>query len=157
MEAFQLDVADRDAVFALAATVEKQFGPADLVLNNAGVALGAPVAEITMDNFKWLMDINFWGVVHGTQAFLPAMIAQAGSGHIANVSSIFGLIGVPTQSAYNAAKFGVLGFTEALRHEVKERRHWRLDHSSRRHQHQYCPPCALPTRTGNGERTRRSD
>ena len=119
MEAHQLDVADRDAVFALAAKVEKTHGAADLVLNNAGVAHGALVAEMTMDNFQWVMDIDFWGVVHGTQAFLPAMIAR-GSGHIANVSSIFGLIGVPTQSAYNAAKFGVLGFGEALRHEVKE-------------------------------------
>ena len=119
MEAHQLDVADRDAVFALAAKVEKAHGAADLVLNNAGVAHAAPVAEMTMDNFHWVMDIDFWGVVHGSQAFLPAMIAR-GSGHIANVSSIFGLIGVPTQSAYNAAKFGVLGFGEALRHEVKE-------------------------------------
>ena len=119
MEAHQLDVADRDAVFALAAKVEKAHGAADLLLNNAGVAHAAPVAEMTMDNFQWVMDIDFWGVVHGSQAFLPAMIAR-GSGHIANVSSIFGLIGVPTQSAYNAAKFGVLGFGEALRHEVKE-------------------------------------
>lgn len=119
MEAHQLDVADRDAVFALAAKVEKAHGAADLVLNNAGVAHAATVEEMTMDNFQWIMDIDFWGVVHGTQAFLPAMIAR-GSGHIANVSSIFGLIGVPTQSAYNAAKFGVLGFGEALRHEVKE-------------------------------------
>ena len=63
------------------------------------------------------MDIDFWGVVHGTQAFLPHML-ERGSGHIANVSSIFGLIGVPSQSAYNAAKYGVLGFTEALRHEM---------------------------------------
>ena len=119
MAVHQLNVADRDAVFALSAKVEKAHGAADLVLNNAGVAHGAPVAEMTMDNFQWVMDIDFWGVVHGTQAFLPAMIAR-GSGHIANVSSIFGLIGVPTQSAYNAAKFGVLGFGEALRHEVKE-------------------------------------
>jgi len=74
---------------------------------------------MTMDNFQWVMDIDFWGVVHGTQAFLPHMLKR-GSGHIANVSSIFGLIGVPSQSAYNAAKFAVLGFTEALRHEMKE-------------------------------------
>ena len=117
MEAHQLDVADRDAVFALAAKVEKKHGGADLVLNNAGVAHGATVEEMTMDNFQWVMDIDFWGVVHGTQAFLPPMIKR-GSGHIANVSSIFGLIGVPTQAAYNAAKFGVLGFSEALRHEM---------------------------------------
>ncbi len=119
MQTHQLDVADRDAVFALAEKVNNAHGAADLVLNNAGVAHGATVDEMSIDNFKWVMDIDFWGVVHGTQAFLPAMIAK-GSGHIANVSSVFGLIGVPTQSAYNAAKFGVLGFGEALRHEVKE-------------------------------------
>lgn len=119
MDTHQLDVADRDAVFALAAKVEKKYGSADLVLNNAGVAHGATVEEITMDNFQWIMDINFWGVVHGSQAFLPQML-KAGRGHIANVSSIFGLVGVPTQSAYNAAKFGVLGFTEALRHETRD-------------------------------------
>lgn len=112
-----VDVSDRDAMFALADHVEKQHGGADVILNNAGVAHSAPVAEMTMDNFNWVMDIDFWGVVHGTQAFLPHMIARK-SGHIANVSSIFGLIGVPSQSAYNAAKYGVLGFTEALRHEM---------------------------------------
>ena len=119
MDTHQLDVADRDAVYALAAKVEKKYGAADLVLNNAGVAHGAEVADMTMDNFQWVMDINFWGVVHGSQAFLPQMMKQ-NSGHIANVSSIFGLVGVPTQSAYNAAKFGVLGFSEALRHEMRD-------------------------------------
>lgn len=118
MDSYMVDVADRDAMFDLAAKVEKKHGPADLILNNAGVAFGAPVAEMSIDDFKWLMDINLWGVVHGTQAFLPHFIGK-GSGHVANVSSIFGLIGIPTQSAYNAAKFGVLGFTEALRHEMR--------------------------------------
>lgn len=119
METYQVDVSDRDGVFALADKIEKDHGGADVVLNNAGVAHSAPVEEMTMDNFQWVMDIDFWGVVHGTQAFLPHMLKR-GSGHIANVSSIFGLIGVPSQSAYNAAKFAVLGFTEALRHEMKE-------------------------------------
>lgn len=119
METFMVDVADRDAMFDLAATVEKNHGAADLILNNAGVAFGATVEEMPLDDFKWLMDINFWGVVNGTQAFLPHFRAK-GCGHVANVSSIFGLIGVPTQSAYNAAKFGVLGFTEALRHEMRD-------------------------------------
>lgn len=119
METYQVDVSDRDGVFALADRIEKDHGGADVVLNNAGVAHSAPVEEMTMDNFQWVMDIDFWGVVHGTQAFLPHMLKR-GSGHIANVSSIFGLIGVPSQSAYNAAKFAVLGFTEALRHEMKE-------------------------------------
>lgn len=119
MHAHHLDVSDRDAVFALAEQVASAYGGADLVLNNAGVAHGATVAEMTIENFEWIMNIDFWGVAHGSQAFLPQMI-EKGSGHIVNVSSIFGLIGVPTQSAYNAAKFGVLGFTEALRHEVKQ-------------------------------------
>lgn len=118
MDTHMVDVSDRDAMFDLAAKVEKKHGPADMILNNAGVAFGAPVAEMSIDDFKWLMDINLWGVVHGTQAFLPHFIGK-GSGHVANVSSIFGLIGVPSQSAYNAAKFGVLGFTEALRHEMR--------------------------------------
>lgn len=118
METFMVDVADRDAMFDLAAKVEASHGGADLILNNAGVAFGAPVAEMSVDDCKWLMDINFWGVVHGTQAFLPHFIAK-GSGHVANISSIFGLIGVPTQAAYNASKFAVLGFSEALRHEMR--------------------------------------
>jgi NADP-dependent 3-hydroxy acid dehydrogenase YdfG len=118
MESFMVDVSDRDAMFDLAARVEKDFGGADLILNNAGVAFGAPVSEMSVDDCKWLMDINFWGVVNGTQAFLPHFITK-GSGHVANISSIFGLIGVPTQAAYNASKFAVLGFTEALRHEMR--------------------------------------
>lgn len=117
MDTHLADVSDRDAMFALADKVADAHGGADLVLNNAGVAHSAPVHEMTIENFEWVMNINFWGVVHGTQAFLPQLMAR-GSGHIANVSSIFGLVGVPTQSAYNAAKFGVLGFTEALRHEL---------------------------------------
>jgi butyryl-CoA dehydrogenase len=72
---------------------------------------------MALEDFEWLMGINFWGVVHGTQAFLPHLVA-AGEGHIVNVSSVFGLVGIPTQSAYNAAKFGVRGFTEALRMEL---------------------------------------
>ena len=69
------------------------------------------------EDFRWIMDINFWGVVHGSQAFLPYLKAS-GDGHIINISSIFGIIGVPSQSAYNASKFAVRGFTEALRMEL---------------------------------------
>ncbi len=114
-----VDVSDRDAMFALAEKIITAHGGVDLILNNAGVAHGATVADMTMDNFNWVMDIDFWGVVYGTQAFLPHMIKRD-SGYIANVSSVFGLFGVPTQSAYNAAKFAVLGFTEALRHEMRD-------------------------------------
>jgi NADP-dependent 3-hydroxy acid dehydrogenase YdfG len=113
----KLDVTDRQALFDLAATVRQQFGGADVVINNAGVALSQTVDKLAIDDFRWLMDINFWGVVHGTQAFLTDMLARK-SGTIVNISSLFGLIGVPTQSAYNASKFAVRGFTESLRIEL---------------------------------------
>lgn len=114
----KLDVADKDAFFAYAEAVHERFGDVHLVFNNAGVALGATVREMTLEDFEWLMGINFWGVVYGTKAFLP-MLERAGAGHIINVSSVFGIIGVPTQGAYNAAKFAVRGFTEALRQELE--------------------------------------
>ncbi|MFF3221895.1 SDR family NAD(P)-dependent oxidoreductase [Nocardia suismassiliense] len=115
---YELDVAHRAAVYAHAAAVRGEFGRVNLVINNAGVALGADVEDMTWDDFDWLMNINFWGVAHGTKAFLPDLIGS-GDGHIVNVSSVFGLVGVPTQSAYNAAKFAVRGFTEALRQEMR--------------------------------------
>ncbi len=113
----RLDVADRDAVFAWADLVAADHGKVNLIFNNAGVGLGAPVASMSHEDFSWLMDINFWGVVHGTQAFLPHLV-QSGEGHVVNISSVFGLISIPTQSAYNAAKFAVRGFTDALRIEL---------------------------------------
>ena len=116
-DAHILDMADRDGVYDLATHVEKTHGGADFVLNNAGVAMAAPVDELGIDDFNWLMDIDFWGVVYGTQAFLPQMQAK-NSGHIANISSVFGLFSVPGQAAYNAAKFAVLGFTDAVRHDL---------------------------------------
>lgn len=115
---YTLDVADRDAIYAHAEQVAKDFGQVNLVINNAGVALSASVREMTDDDFRWIMDIDFWGVAHGTRAFLPHLIAS-GDGHVVNISSVFGLIGVPKQSAYNSAKFAVRGFTEALRQEMK--------------------------------------
>ncbi|MFI7117770.1 SDR family NAD(P)-dependent oxidoreductase [Amycolatopsis sp. NPDC049868] len=117
VKAYELDVADRDAVLAHAEEVAVDFGGANVVVNNAGVALGATVEEMTWDDYDWLMGINLGGVVNGTKAFLPQVIAS-GDGHIVNLSSVFGFIGVPTQSAYNAAKFAVRGFTEALRQEM---------------------------------------
>ena len=114
----RLDVADREAFYAYAEKVVTQFGTVNIVINNAGVALGATVEETSYDDFEWLMGINFWGVVYGTKAFLPHL-KRADEGHIVNISSVFGLIGVPTQSAYNAAKFAVRGFTESLRQELE--------------------------------------
>ncbi len=112
-----VDVTDRDAVDAWATSVVEEFGKANLIFNNAGVALSANVGSMSYDNFRWLMDINFWGVVHGTLAFLPHLKAS-GDGHVINISSVFGLLGIPSQSAYNSAKFAVRGFTDALRTEL---------------------------------------
>ena len=114
----RVDVADRDAVHAWADQVVADHGRVNLIFNNAGVALGATIESVDYADFEWLMSINFWGVVHGTKAFLPHLVV-AGEGHIVNLSSVFGLISVPSQSAYNAAKFAVRGFTDALRMELE--------------------------------------
>lgn len=113
----QVDVADRAAMEAWAEQVVADHGNVNLIFNNAGVGLGATVASMSYDDFEWLMSINFWGVVHGTKAFLPHLVAS-GEGHIVNISSVFGLIPIPSQSAYNAAKYAVRGFTDALRIEL---------------------------------------
>jgi len=119
---YVLDVADRAAVLAHADDVVREFGAVNLVVNNAGVALGATVEEMSFEDYDWLMGVNLGGVVNGTKAFLPHLIAS-GDGHVVNISSVFGFVGVPTQSAYNAAKFAVRGFTEALREEMLIAKH----------------------------------
>jgi butyryl-CoA dehydrogenase len=113
-----LDVARRDDVYAWADRVVADHGRVNLIINNAGVALGATVEAMTYEDFEWLMNINFWGVVYGTKAFLPHL-KDSGEGHVVNLSSVFGLISVPSQSAYNAAKFAVRGFTDTLRMELE--------------------------------------
>ena len=112
-----VDVADREAVHAWADATREHFGRVNLIINNAGVSLSAAVEDMEYEDFEWLMNINFWGVVYGTKAFLPHLRAS-GEGHIVNLSSLFGLIAIPTQSAYNASKFAVRGFTESLRAEL---------------------------------------
>ena len=112
-----VDVADRQAVEDWADKVVADHGKVNLIVNNAGVALGANVDTMSYDDLEWLMGVNFWGVVHGTKAFLPHL-RDSGEGHIVNVSSVFGLVGIPSQAAYNSAKFAVRGFTEALRIEL---------------------------------------
>ena len=114
---YRLDVADRQAFAAHAGEIASEFGRVDMVFNNAGVAVTATVEEMRWEDFDWLMGINFWGVVHGSKIFLPHLISS-GNGYLVNISSVFGFIGVPTQSSYNAAKFAVRGFTEALRQEM---------------------------------------
>jgi len=112
-----LDVADRAAFTAYAAEVAGHFGQVNVVVNNAGVALAGDVVDLDYDDMEWIVGINFWGVVHGTKEFLPHLIAS-GDGHVVNLSSLFGLLAMPGQSAYNATKFAVRGFTEALREEM---------------------------------------
>jgi NAD(P)-dependent dehydrogenase (short-subunit alcohol dehydrogenase family) len=113
----KLNVADREAMNAWAEQTVRDHGKVNLIFNNAGVALGAFVETVKPSDFEWIMGINFWGVVWGTQAFLPHL-KKAGEGHIINTSSLFGLLSVPTQGTYNASKFAVRGFTEALRQEL---------------------------------------
>ena len=110
-------MADRAAFTAYAAAVAEQFGRVNVVINNAGVALAGNLDDLTYDDMDWIVGVNFWGVVHGTKAFLPHLIAS-GDGHVVNLSSLFGLISMPGQSMYNATKYAVRGMTEALREEM---------------------------------------
>ena len=112
-----VDVADRDAVESWANQVREEHGRVNLIFNNAGVALSSPIVDMKYEDLEWLMGINFWGVVHGTKSFLPHLI-ETGDGHVVNISSVFGIIAVPGQAAYNAAKFAVRGYTECLREEL---------------------------------------
>lgn len=117
-----LDVADRDAVHQWADTVVKDHGSVNMIFNNAGVALGGTVAKTDYKDYEWIININMWGVVYGTKAFLP-YLQQAEEGHVINISSIFGIFAQPTQSAYNMSKFAVRGFTESLRQELDISKH----------------------------------
>jgi NADP-dependent 3-hydroxy acid dehydrogenase YdfG len=114
-----LDVSDRQAQMTFGAEVaEWAPAPIGMVLNNAGVALSASVAAGSVEDEEWVRTINYEGVVHGTHAFLPILLRQD-SGAIVNTSSVFGLVGMPYQSAYCAAKFAVRGFTDSLRQELR--------------------------------------
>ena len=113
----RLDVANREAVYAWADQVVRDHGKVNLIFNNAGVALSSTIEGMEDDELAWIMNINFWGVVNGTKAFLPHLKAS-GNGHVVNVSSVFGLFAQPGMSAYNATKYAVRGFTESLRQEL---------------------------------------
>jgi len=112
-----LDVSDNPAFITFSQQVNDKFTRVDMLFNNAGVSLVDSVENQSLEDFHWLMNINFWGVVHGTNAFLPYLKAPP-SGHIVNISSLFGLLSLPLQSAYNASKYAVRGFTEALKMEM---------------------------------------
>jgi short-subunit dehydrogenase len=111
-------VANREEMIAWADQAARDHGQVNLIFNNAGVSLTVPLELVKISDFEWIMGINFWGVVYGTQAFLPHLKAS-GDGHIINTSSLFGLMAVPSQGTYNASKFAVRGYTEALRMELE--------------------------------------
>jgi len=114
----KVDVARREEVYAWADEVARDHGKCNLIFNNAGVNHSASIEGIDYADFEWIFGINFWGVVYGTKAFLPHLKAS-GEGHVVNTSSLFGLLAIPSQSTYNATKFAVRGFTEALREELE--------------------------------------
>lgn len=117
-KAYIVDMSKREAVFAHAAEVARDFGTAHWVFNNAGATVVGTIEHLTIEEIEWQLNINLWGVIYGTKAFLPMLLAQR-EGVIVNISSIFGLIGFPAQGAYNIAKFGVRGLTECLWSELK--------------------------------------
>lgn len=122
VKADRLDVADREAFMAYAEDVNDHFGTVNQIYNNAGIAFYGDVEVTDFSELERVMNINFWGVVNGTKAFLPHLIAS-GQGHVINLSSAFGLFAVPGQAAYNSSKFAVRGFTEALYQEMALARH----------------------------------
>jgi NADP-dependent 3-hydroxy acid dehydrogenase YdfG len=117
VKADRLDVTEREAFELYADAVKAHFGKVNQIYNNAGIAFTGDVEVSSYKDIERVMDVDFWGVVNGTKAFLPHLI-ESGDGHVVNVSSLFGIFSVPGQAAYNAAKFAVRGFTEALRQEM---------------------------------------
>ncbi|MBR0801622.1 SDR family oxidoreductase [Bradyrhizobium jicamae] len=113
----RVDVSEPAQIAAFAETACATHPTLNIVINNAGVALLGDFNELEQAQMEWLFNINFWGVVHGTRAFLPHLARQR-EAHIVNLSSIFGIVAPPGQSAYCAAKFAVRGFSESLRHEL---------------------------------------
>jgi len=118
VKADRLDVTERESFLLYADEVKDHFGKVNQIYNNAGIAYSGDVEVSHFKDIERVMDVDYWGVVNGTKAFLPHLIAS-GDGHVVNISSVFGIFSVPGQAAYNSAKFAVRGFTEALRMEMK--------------------------------------
>jgi len=115
---YKVDVADAAAMEAFAQKVQQDFGRVTILINNAGVALHGTFEELALAEFEWLFRINFWGVIHGCKFFLPLLREQK-EARIVNVSSVFGLIAPPGQTAYGASKYAIRGFSESLREELR--------------------------------------
>jgi NADP-dependent 3-hydroxy acid dehydrogenase YdfG len=117
VKADRLDVTEREAFELYADAVKEHFGKVNQIYNNAGIAFAGDIEVSPFKDIEKVMDVDFWGVVNGTKVFLPHLV-ESGDGHVINISSVFGLFSLPGQAAYNAAKFAVRGFTEALRQEM---------------------------------------
>jgi NAD(P)-dependent dehydrogenase (short-subunit alcohol dehydrogenase family) len=112
------DVAEADSVAALADTVIERFGAVHVLCNNAGVGGGGRIRDLTLNDWKWVIDVNLWGVVHGLHSFLPHLLANGEGGHVVNTASVAGLVAGPGIGPYNAAKYGVVAISETLRAEL---------------------------------------
>ena len=119
VSSFIVDIADDQQIRDMAQQIRNEYGKINLLFNNAGVSVTNSVEKMPLEDFEWLMNINFWGVVNGCRIFLP-YFREVDDAHIINTSSIFGIIGVPSQAAYNASKFAVRGFTSALQQELMD-------------------------------------
>ena len=116
----QTDVSSADSVGALATEVVERFGTAHVLVNNAGIGPMGRIADLTLDDWKWMVGVNLWGVIHGIHAFLPILKSNEEGGHIVNTSSMAGLVGMPGLGSYTLTKYGVLGLTEVLAKELEE-------------------------------------
>jgi len=145
------DVAELSALEALADATWSHFGAAHILFNNAGVAVAGPIAEMTHADWKWTIDVDLWGPIHGVEAFLPRMIEQAQGGHIVNTASFAGLVPNDDLGVYCVAKYGVVALSEVLQRELREheigvsvlcpmRVATNIDDSGRNRQHGYGGP-----------------
>ncbi len=114
----ETDVSDRDSVFAAADAVFAQYGAAHVVCNNAGIVTAGEIAKSPHQDWEYTMGVNFWGVVHGVEAFVPRLIEQGQGGHVVNTASMAGLVGMQWLGIYCASKFAVVGLSESLRREL---------------------------------------
>jgi NAD(P)-dependent dehydrogenase (short-subunit alcohol dehydrogenase family) len=116
----QTDVSSAESVGALATEVVERFGTAHVLVNNAGIGPMGRIADLTLDDWKWMVGVNLWGVIHGIHSFLPILKGNEEGGHIVNTSSMAGLVGMPGLGSYTLTKYGVLGLTEVLAKELEE-------------------------------------
>lgn len=116
--ACQTDVSSAQQVDALAASAIRQFGSVDVVCNNAGIGPMAPLHELTLNDWRWILDVNLWGVIHGVASFLPLLRANPAGGHIVNTASMAALMPVPGLVAYCASKYAVIGLSEAMAEDL---------------------------------------